>query len=56
MFADDFTPSLMMRANLLYENNCAILSGADALFGATTFTHAKRFVSQGRLWARIREV
>lgn len=32
MFADDFTPSLMMRANLLYENDCAILSGNCANF------------------------
>jgi hypothetical protein len=55
MFADDFTPSLMVRANLLYENNCAILSGTETLFGATTFTHEKRFVCQDRLWTRASE-
>lgn len=32
MFADDFTPSLSIRANILYENNCAILSGNCANF------------------------
>eukprot|EP01049_Picozoa_sp_SAG25_P014412 SAG25_NODE_2541_length_1541_cov_1.408460_1_plen_306_part_00 len=32
MFADDFTPSLAIRANILYENNCAILSGNCANF------------------------
>ncbi len=32
MFADDFTPSLSIRANILFENNCAILSGNCANF------------------------
>ena len=32
MFADDFTPSLTVRANLLYENDCTILSGNCAQF------------------------
>jgi hypothetical protein len=32
MFADDFTPSLTVRANVIYENNCAITTGNCATF------------------------
>ena len=32
MFADDFTPSLTMQSNIIYENNCPITTGNCATF------------------------
>ena len=29
LFADDFTPSLTMKRNIIYENNCPISAGAN---------------------------
>jgi hypothetical protein len=32
MFADDFSPNMTMNSNIIYENNCPILSGNCAVF------------------------